>query len=889
MSQIIKRYLLLILFIGAFSLGNAIDRIDSLEYQLRNNIQPQEKIYIHTDNNSYFAGDTLWYKAYVLRADNLHPTDMSKLLYVELLTPDGYLVERQRIIIDHNTQSFGQFCLPDTIYSGYYELRAYTRWQLNFNSSQRKHEPRLEAHFVDQKYVSAFFRDYEGLYSRVLAIYDKPKKLGNYTERYITGRPKRHQLQDKKGLDVKFFPESGALVFGLKSTVAFEVLEANGKPLAIEGHLDDGTVLKTNNEGRGVFLYTYVDSLKHIASFSYKGKDYTFPLPECTTTGAVISYDALNEIAHIQSNGVVEGGVSVMCRGKLVSFQKGDVREVHATEFPTGVNEIVVYDEKGNPLASRYIFVNHQDLGNHLSLRSQIGQSRISSTLVNPDPFDEVTLHLHSTSDMPSSYSVSVCDCFGDMPSFDDGNILTSLLLEGDLKGFVAHPAYYFESKDDVHRLALDLLMMIQGWKKYGGAFSLLHEPEKTLTIDGKVTKVETPYIERSLLQNYRQYCRDHLNPCLPWTNRIFDKDPLFQTEMSPDSLVMLSEDQKQILIETELKRGNLYINVMSEPDADGSFSINIPPFYGKTMLLMCAYQRKDSSNHCLSSTIDRHKYNPFVTPNYEVRRSMFYPQMTIPYSWFQTHTPEDNYEFFDSGVSGLQISERDHVLEDVSVTKRRRQVNRGFDKNKPVMKFDFWDLYNLLFDQGMAKTCNAYEVLHNGDVFLFPIISLVGYYNSSASIDGHYFMRPKGSDLSLTGIPMSIPQLDYLLHPKQIDSVRVFTDFDRRNQVGKEPNDTLPTVWFQLSSRQNKEPRLVLRDRRIEIDGIAVPMQFYHRDYSNITPDSSDYRRTLYWNPNAHPDADGNLNISFYNGSRKSHLKVSVCGINNEGKIFYY
>ena len=92
--------------------------IDSLEQRLRLGQQVQEKIYIHTDNRSYFLGDTLWYKAYVLRADNLKPTDMSKLLYVELLTPDGYLVERQRVVIDHETQSFGQFALPDSLYSG---------------------------------------------------------------------------------------------------------------------------------------------------------------------------------------------------------------------------------------------------------------------------------------------------------------------------------------------------------------------------------------------------------------------------------------------------------------------------------------------------------------------------------------------------------------------------------------------------------------------------------------------------------------------------------------------------------------------------------------------------------------------------------------------------
>ena len=51
--------------------------------------QVQEKVYIHTDNECYFVGDTLWYKAYVVRADDLVPTDMSRILYVELLSPRG--------------------------------------------------------------------------------------------------------------------------------------------------------------------------------------------------------------------------------------------------------------------------------------------------------------------------------------------------------------------------------------------------------------------------------------------------------------------------------------------------------------------------------------------------------------------------------------------------------------------------------------------------------------------------------------------------------------------------------------------------------------------------------------------------------------------------------
>ena len=38
-----------------------------------NRLFPQEKVYLHFDNTGYFKGETIWYKAYVARADSLGP------------------------------------------------------------------------------------------------------------------------------------------------------------------------------------------------------------------------------------------------------------------------------------------------------------------------------------------------------------------------------------------------------------------------------------------------------------------------------------------------------------------------------------------------------------------------------------------------------------------------------------------------------------------------------------------------------------------------------------------------------------------------------------------------------------------------------------------------
>ena len=43
---------------------------------------PQEKIHIQTDKETYFTGETVWFKAYIL-ADDL-PTNISTNLYADL-------------------------------------------------------------------------------------------------------------------------------------------------------------------------------------------------------------------------------------------------------------------------------------------------------------------------------------------------------------------------------------------------------------------------------------------------------------------------------------------------------------------------------------------------------------------------------------------------------------------------------------------------------------------------------------------------------------------------------------------------------------------------------------------------------------------------------------
>lgn len=133
---------------------------------------PQEKVYVHMDNTCYFLGDTIWFKAYLREAGSGLPSAKSGVLYAELFNHDGYLVERKQLKMTDG-EGNGFFYLPadSTLYSGFYELRAYTRWQLNWGEYEHPHTQSDKNWFFNKTMRYEFFRDYEKLYSRTFPVF----------------------------------------------------------------------------------------------------------------------------------------------------------------------------------------------------------------------------------------------------------------------------------------------------------------------------------------------------------------------------------------------------------------------------------------------------------------------------------------------------------------------------------------------------------------------------------------------------------------------------------------------------------------------------------------------------------------------------------------------
>lgn len=914
-----KKYLILISMAMLPFMAMA-DRIDSLEAQLRDKPQIQEKVYVHTDNNCYFIGDTLWYKAYVLRSDNLRPTDYSKLLYVELLSPDGIVVERQHVVIGDGSSTCGQFFLQDSLYSGYYELRAYTKWDLNFNVEEKNYSIFDAREFYSKSLAKDYYRDFEGLYSRVLPIYAKPKENGDWEDRYMYRRPKTRILKEEINMGCAFYPEGGTLVEGIPSRVAFELTDNNGQNLDVEGVLADGTKIKPTHMGKGVFEYTPHHGADDKVTFNWNDKKYTFHLPRVQSEGVTIEYNPESKTAIVRAKGVQMAAYSVSCRGKMVDFKRvsGDQFQVENTGgWPTGINDITVYDSEANPLASRLVFVNNNDMGARVDVAMEYnGEEVTSKTTINP--YGKVSLSLGAPSDAaarPKSVSVAIRDGRTDEPAYDNGNIMTDMLLSGDLKGFVAYPGYYFEKDDAEHRANLDLLMMVQGWRKYKRVAKIRYLPERGLTYEGQVLKLpssvgmmeltDVNVGNTSTVAEQMMAEADALSSTTVSASEGETDDTGIDPDATTEENIEFAETDytvhstkaigKSVYVEAEVSKDGEIAGAVTETDQYGRFKIALPPFYDKAVLRVTAYNKNDSINKCLTSKKDKNTMDERSYPDFYVKRDMFFPVFTKPYSWYQINSPDILFvdEDEDDGNGGIVPENSklagDHRLQTV-VVKAKRRGRRAIDFTKPAYVRDIYDIYNDVTDYGLSfGVLDFNNFPHQVATLLYGNMGRAVKFNIRAMVDGTSFYRnytPMESEFDKNASSAYIYEM---LRLNRMLNIRAYTDYESRTDSGDVVTQNVADVTLVFEPVPNDGKRYTYRDRRYIFDGITYAEEFYNRKYTDAVPqDPKDYRRTLYWNPNAKLDANGRFTDTLFNNSRETRLKVSTAAVSSDGKLWY-
>ena len=906
---------------------------------------PQEQVFVHMDNTCYFLGDTIYYKAYVRRSDTGMPSRISGVLYAELLNQDGYLVQRQQLELQGG-QVHGSFVLLDTLYGGYYELRAYTRWQLNWGITEHAHNRRSEQWFYNKRMAKEYYRDYEKLYSRVFPVFDKPKEPGDFFHE-MTLRPLRRQSkidETSPKPKLQLFPEGGNLVAGVPNRVAFEAtsnegLHLEGKVVVTEG---SNTVAEADIEqrGRGSFTFTPVSGKSY--SVTYTGKKGTakehLPSPDKDGCAVQVVREGGQTKVQIAAAGAAASeplGMTVMHDGVMLDFQTipaGTSATIALDEakLQTGVCQVTIYNNVGRVYADRLFFCRKGDIAP--------GNLRFGGLGKQPtEPFAPVSLAVEGGKP-GATVSVSVCDATHSEYLYDNGNILTEMLLASEIRGFVENPAYFFEKDDEEHNRALDLLLMVQGWRRYDwhtmttpGAFELNHKPEQTPLLVGEVNKYMAGEQESMYADNFDAVSAGTDatdNVSLTGDNQTAtnqDNDTKeaedggsvtaarANTETTGNDIPVASDNLTRFKEKAnELKRELLVHAQFYKPGAgqkvDGEmmtekhmFSVPSPRFYEGCYFNLAA---SDSTKWKGSShvwTIPATDKNDRINyPEFYVRLRPFYPRFVKPYDWYQCHLAEAPK---GSVIAPDWVMDGSRLLDEVTVGIKRARLGK-FDPTKPAYVVDAYEAFNETCDAGFCP-----GVFYGGNRFVRDISrTYIGDMNLSRDYNLVYRIGGKNqSNMSANtqnriaiggAAPSSMPVETFNISSKEkekynllknLGMVYIYTDYSPRREGNSiYDGEDIPEVTVDLRLIDNLDShRETSRDRRYILPGYSAPEEFYQPDYSTKPlPEVKDYRRTLYWNPDLKLDDSGKAEFRFYGNGKQTHLSVRAEGMASDGTL---
>ena len=411
-----------------------------------------EKIFVHTDKDSYAAGDTIWLKAYVFEATSHHLSQKSKVVYLLLQNKLNKIIKEAKVVV-HNGHANSQFILPRNLVTGQYELTAYTNLMRNYSEK---------------------------------AFYTKNLKI-------VSIVPASGGLLSAKNLtkpEVVFYPEGGQLVDGISSKVAIKFNNFSSLPKAFEGKIEDSTgklvtTFYPDLQKIGTFILKPAARMKYFAVFTHAGKVYKELLPAAQTIGYVLATDNV-----VFSDGVlinVFTNNNEPARFNILARQRGEVIlkipfETTSSNFKfvlkndlvpnAGVVEIAVEDLEGKAVCKRlvYFLTNSK---NSLSVKNY-KPNLLPKGKVN---FDLMVLDDNQKPIPNLDLSISVVDVTPPTIFSPEIEIMqNSLVFDADFESEIQKLDSLFEFQPTVSKFYLDNLMMTQDWKKEAKATNFVAE-----------------------------------------------------------------------------------------------------------------------------------------------------------------------------------------------------------------------------------------------------------------------------------------------------------------------------------------------------------------------------------------------------------------------------
>jgi hypothetical protein len=884
-----------------------------------------EKAYLHFDKPYYAVGDTMYFKAYVTLGERHDLSKASGILYVDLINPRNAISNAIKIQIIDGV-GWGDFALPDSLQKGNYRVRAYTKYMKN-----------------DAGY-----------------FFDQTIPIGSISNNRVS-ESSSTSAQTAKA-DIRFFPEGGESVTGLISKVAFKAIGTNGLGVNVKGVILDNANAEicrfsSSHLGMGIFYFDPEEGKTYKAKVTYAdGTQNTVDLPKSLSKGIVLAVsDTLDKMsveircnkAYLQDNLNKEVSLVLYSGGLVTSVNtKLDSRvlsmDVPNSKFPSGIVQVTLFSQSGEPLSERLVFVQNPDL-----LKLAVTSDK---TIYKKRESVQIKVNAKNSSDIASQghFSVSVID-ESKVPVDEnaESTILTSLLLTADLKGYVEQPNYYFVNNSGNTRASLDALMLSQGYRRFNwkqllsdnnSKFS--YQPEKTLEISGiEKTTSGLPAAKKDILLRVSA------------NNGVLSQRTDEQGKFSFNDLVFMEGTSFTLQSSGSSKDKNTAVfavnNEQPEPIINDK---GIPGVHDDVNRNMIAYlengqgQSKVSNNAGYrSSNLNGTEHADQVVSGDEIRNS------TSLLTALNGHL---NGVDFIKGIPYLKGSSKDPMLIVVDGKIRGSyvdldKINPGSVENVEVLKGSNADIYGVYGNAGVLAIntrlgnskvdisqqneiykYNSKKVVPSKNVVLRD--NNVNYRSSNLGGAGHADQVILGNELKnasslSSGLNGRVRGVDFVngvpylrgstelsaggsstspmyvildgspvgnnidnINPNFVEAVEVLKSNNAAIYGIQGANGVLVITTRQGGAANESASTTSLGSLHFTPKGFYKAREFYSPKYDVSTPSNShpDLRTTIYWKPELVTDKDGNASFDYYNADGHGTYRIVIEGIDNTGNI---
>lgn len=754
---------------------------------------PVEKAWLHCDRDNYVAGETAWFKAYLY--SDFQPDTLSSVLYVELFNESGSMITRSVFPV-LLASAYGQVDLPDTLITGVYQLRAYTPGMLNNGT------------------------DY--IFRKRLHIYGK--------------KPAKKETAVTHNIQLDFFPEGGNLVSGFVNAIAFKATDENGLPVELSGIIVNSkgvTVasFSTYHDGMGMTELTPEPGEKYTGKTEQPVAGKTVALPDVLAQGVLLSLiphpqGSFFEIRQRVTDPALRAAYMIGQMQHHVVFRqelngsKDELQGVLNTEkLNSGILQVTVFSREGLPLAERLIFVNNKEYVRAASIRTDT---------LSFDQKGRNHFKILVKDTVQGSLSVSVTDADYALTPYREENMYSGLLLTTDLRGYIHNPAWYFAADNDSVKMATDLLMMTNGWRRFRWQ-ELAQKVKQPLsfadpsyiTITGRIT--------------------------LDGTNRSF------------------SEKNLLALITAEgMKRNAQFITT----DKQGNFKLDSLLFFGNARIFLLDIKGRKSQYIDVKMTSD------------SLGRS--YPVAIPGTAEFATVNVKEKQKQLAEDFDAIQKA-NGLMLEGITLKVRKKSPTEELDDKYTRGMFSG-------LSQKTIDLVNSEQFISESNIFDYLMSRLPGLDVTNEGAEYKVYYRQGPSLSSLGPIPMTIylneietdPSVIATLPATEIAMVKVYSQFV--GAVGGGAGGAMAIYTRKGSDIVNSS-----RGDIIRYNGFTLVKDFFAPNYKTDPAllNKPDSRVTIDWRPNIFVN---NINpvipISFYNSDRTKRFRVVVEGMTTSGKM---